>query len=161
MGRRFCECRSQDFIPKSDEHTVVLAYSMSDVFKARSFDARDGSQEERIRDWLEDYRAIAYILVSLHYDDHQAELPAPIGRPRQRRLSIAAATSDKHSYATFAIENRTRARSVKLVQTDPARDLADVAASNLFLRWYDDEAPQAEAAPKPARFEFADFMGAC
>ncbi len=159
MGRRFCECRSQDFIPKSDEHIVVLAYSMNDVFKARSFDVRDSAQIESIRDWLEDYRAIAYILVALHHDDRQAELPAPIGRPCQPRLSIAAATSDKHSYATFAIENRSRASAVKLVQTAPAHELSEAAQRNLFLRWYDDEAPEIDPAAKSARFDLADIMG--
>ncbi len=161
MGRRFCECRSQDFIPESDDVAVVLAYSMSDSFIAHSFDIAEPDAGEKIRAWLETNRAIAYILVTRHFDDLQEELPAPIGRPHQERLSIVAATSDNHSYATFVIDRRPRANAVKLERAQPADDLPPVAAANLFLAWYEDEEAAPEAAVAQAfRYDRSSLIGA-
>ena len=117
-GRRFCECRSRDFIPESSDRIVTLSYSQSDRFIGRSMEMTSLDLEREIHEWLESTQAIAYILITRHIKNNQRELPAPIGRTPMDTLTITAATPSDLSYATYHIETVKGVDACRLIPTN-------------------------------------------
>ena len=117
MGRRFCECRSRDFIPRSERKIIVIAYSIHDEFIAHSFEAEAPDLDESIIQWLKAKTAIAYILLQRESKNLQEEFPSPLGREPMDRLTISAATEDVFRVSTFYLQENARQTRCNLIET--------------------------------------------
>lgn len=131
-GRRFCECRSHDFIPKSDDAVVVIAYSIHDEFSARSFDVDDPPLEDTIASWLEATLAIGYILVTREPKNLQNELPSPVGRVPMDRITFSVATAQRLEFCSFYVLETPQLNACNLIPTNNHRNCKGYAARNLF-----------------------------
>lgn len=64
-AQRYCEAHPLEYIPKETKDSIVLAYSMYDNLETRSFDKELPITLSRIKSWLSDSNAIAYVEVSV------------------------------------------------------------------------------------------------
>ncbi|MDQ8203702.1 hypothetical protein [Pelagicoccus sp. SDUM812003] len=140
-GRRFCECRSRDFIPESEDTIVVIAYSIHDRFLAHSFDISLPNLNSAINAWLEQCEAIAYILIHREPKNYQEELPSPIGRPRMDRISLTAATTDSFKLCSFYLQESSEPDAYRLIETNCRLVPVDFATTNLFSAAEREEEP--------------------
>lgn len=131
-GRRFCECRTQDFIPSSEDTIVVIAYSIHDQFHAHSFDCQDAAIVPQVRTWLQENDAIAYILVRRSPKNLQSEFPFPIGRSPMDRVSITAATPDAFLQSSFLIDFREHIGQYRLIETNLSSSQTEYSSRNLL-----------------------------
>lgn len=155
-GRRFCECRSEDFIPKSEDEIVVLAYSIHDQFVAHSFDTDILDLGRRIRSWLQDSEAIGYILIRRQGHHFQCEFPFPIGRPLMDKVILTAATERSFQTKAFYLEERKELSAYKLIPTSSGTgDIDEATRSNLF-QVSDNQSYDRSRANFPL---FAEFAG--
>ena len=115
-GRRFCECRSQEFIPQTDAQHTVIAYTADDRFSARSID--EHTTQPELQDWLSETSALAYVLISLNFNPYQKELPAPVGKHGPKTLTITATTPEAVQYATFEIVPCDQTQGMKLTPSN-------------------------------------------
>lgn len=151
-GRRFCECRSADFIPGCDTLHTLMAYGSDDRFSARQFGTAIFHDPEPARAWLDERSAIAYILISRDFDRSQAELPPPIGLQREPALMITAATEDSLARSLYTVTRLTDPVAARLNPIPLTRDIQPLARINLF----------APPAPAPIPWEtslFAELIG--
>ena len=114
-GRRFCECRTQDFVPDSENCLVLIVYSAQDRFFAQAIDADDPEIESAISHYLAESDAIAYLTIRRQLKDSQAELPEPIGREPMDRLTITAATGEMICSSTYLLQAGPTQGSLKLI----------------------------------------------
>lgn len=131
-GRRFCECRSNDFIPKSEDRLVVMSYSIHDHFQAHSFDADDAGLVEEIRRKLIEHESIAYILIQRVNHRRQSELPFPIGRKPMHRITLTAATQHDFLSESYYLEKVWNIDAFRLIPTSLTDRNSEVHHANLF-----------------------------
>ncbi|MBC2604684.1 hypothetical protein [Pelagicoccus albus] len=131
-GRRFCECRSADFVPSSDERVIVLFYTIHDRLEAHSFETNTPTLISEIQEKLLESQAVAYILIHRRMRDSQPELPFPFGREPMDRIVLTAATEDRFETESYYLERREKVGAFKLLPTS-TRDIKAVPhLSNLF-----------------------------
>ncbi|EDY84068.1 hypothetical protein VDG1235_3696 [Verrucomicrobiia bacterium DG1235] len=131
-GRRFCECRSSDFVPDSEDEIIVIAYSIQDKFLAHSFDIELPNLKARVKDWLFEIEAVAYILIRRELHRSQTEFPFPIGREPMDRVIITAATRHAFDVVAYFLEERKNLDAYKLVPTKSSRIHLEADHANLL-----------------------------
>lgn len=153
VGRRFCECRSNDFVPKSEEEIVVIAYTIHDQFRASSFDLKLPGKMAAITSWLHRNEAVAYIMLRRELYQNQTEFPAPIGRTPMDRVIVTAATWQDFETKSYFLSERAPRDSYKLLATSCSDITSEEHSKNLFER------PQRQQSDQQyAGFpEFAEF----
>jgi len=131
-GRRFCECRSDDFIPKGEESIVVISYTIHDQFLASSYEIDAPDLESEIRAKLLEVEAIAYIMIQRIDHRQQSELPLPIGRAPMDRITLTAATEDSFLSESFYLEEALDAQAFRLIPTSLRHRNSDAHEANLL-----------------------------
>ncbi|MBK1879986.1 hypothetical protein [Pelagicoccus mobilis] len=131
-GRHFCECRSHDFIPKSEDRLVVISYCIHDQLLAHSFDHADWELEKRIREKLQEIEAVAYILIQRINHRSQTEFPSPIGRSPMDRVILTAATPRDFLTEAYYLEKATSVEAYRLISTSLSEKNSIAHESNLF-----------------------------
>ena len=133
-GRQFCECRSKDFIPKSEDQLVVISYCIHDQLLAHSFDTADRDLQNRIREKLKQSEAVAYILIQRVNHRSQTEFPAPIGRSPMDRVILTAATPRHFLTEAYYLEKATSVDAYRLIPTSLSEKNSAAHNANLFER---------------------------
>ncbi|MDQ8186878.1 hypothetical protein [Pelagicoccus sp. SDUM812002] len=152
-GRHFCECRSHDFIPKSEETVVVISYTIHDQFKAHSFDTDLLDIKRAIKSWLFQVEAVGYLLIRRKLHGAQREFPSPIGRLPMDRVTLTAATQHDFKVVSFYLEKVTELDSFRLVPTKSPEAISEETRYNLFrFREF-----QRVEDPRALSFEFEEF----
>lgn len=146
-GRRFCECRSNDFIPESDERLVLISYSIRDRVYARSIGAQDEEFASFARRWLDATHAVGYLLIRRHPRELQRELPAPVGRSPMDRITMVAAIGHEIGQSTFYLQKGSVPGAYRLIEARSERTSERYARINL-LRAEPELGPPAEPAPR-------------
>lgn len=131
-GRHFCECRSNDFIPKSEDTVVAIAYTIHDTFLAHSFDTDLPDLKGEIKTWLFQTEAVGYLLIRRKPRDQQRELPSPVGRIPMDQVFLTAATLHGFQLASYFLEEVQDLDSYRLVPTSCQLSQADECRQNLF-----------------------------
>ncbi len=131
-GRHFCECRSSDFIPKSEDGIVAIAYTIHDEVLAHSFDVELFDLMGSISAWLQRSEAIGYILIRRQNHHFQSEFPSPIGRKPMDRVILTAATERDFKVESFYLEEREALGAYKLIPASTTDNLAETTRHNLF-----------------------------
>ncbi|MDQ8179798.1 hypothetical protein [Pelagicoccus sp. SDUM812005] len=131
-GRRFCECRSNDFVPKSEDTVIVLAYTIQDKFLAHSFDTDLPELKGTIKDWLFDIEAVGYLLIRRKPPGVQREFPSPIGREPMDQITLTAATEYEFKVVSYFLDEIEGLDSYRLVPTNCAEGRTDESRYNLF-----------------------------
>lgn len=149
-GRRFCECRSSDFIPKSEDTVVVIAYSIDDKFLAHSFDTDLLDLKGAIRTWLLQIKAVGYLLIRRKPHGLQREFPSPLGRHPMDQVTLTAATKEEFTVVSYYLEEISGLDSYRLVPAQARGAKSDSTRQNLFRL----QEEKAEAAPRTLCFEF-------
>ncbi len=117
-GRHFCECRSRDFIPESEDRITVIAYSIHDTIEAKSFDRDNFRLESEIKTWLEGFSAIGYLLINREPANLHPELPFPISHAPIDRVTIIAATAEGYRQAVYSIEWQADFQTCRLQEVE-------------------------------------------
>ncbi len=151
-GRRFCECRSNDFIPKSEDNVVVVAYTINDRFLAHSFDTALSDLKEAIKSWLYQIEAVGYLLIRRKPHGPQKEFPSPIGRKPMDHVTLTAATKDEFKLVSYFLEEIQGLDSYRLVPTNCTESRSEETRYNLF-RFSE------ETAQEDSRALFLEFEG--
>lgn len=128
-GRRFCECRSNDFIPKSEDTVVVIAYTIHDQFVAHSFDKNLFDIMGAIKTWLFRSEAVGYLTIRRKCHGSQCEFPAPIGRIPMDHVTLTAATQTDFKVVSFFLERIDGMNANRLV---PTSNTYHEESNNLF-----------------------------
>lgn len=131
-GRRFCECRSRDFIPTSEERLVVISYSIHDQMHAHSFEADSPDLVSEVRETLFQSEAIAYILIQRVNHRRQTEFPAPIGRKPMDRITLTAATHRDTLSESYYLEKVRALGAYRLIPTSRTDRNSEAHEANLF-----------------------------
>ncbi len=131
-GRHFCECRSNDFIPKSEDGIVAIAYTIHDEILAHSFDVELFDLMGSISAWLQRSEAIGYILIRRQNHHFQSEFPSPIGRKPMDRVILTAATERDFKVESFYLEEREALGAYKLIPASNADSETEPTRHNLF-----------------------------
>ncbi|MEM9157860.1 MAG: hypothetical protein AAGB46_02330 [Verrucomicrobiota bacterium] len=132
-GRRFCECRSQDFIPLTDALHTIIAYNADDRFVARSIDEHAKEPELILHDWLTENAALAYVLISLNYNPDQGEFPPPLGRTSSHPITITASMPEGMQHATYEVIRCHQNEGAKLYPVVQRLPSQCFARRNFFL----------------------------
>gem|GEM_PF-5317770 len=133
-GRRFCECRSHDFIPRSDTVHTIISYTVNDRFLARNFsEPYPAETHHELHEWMASVTAIAYIQISRYSNPSQAEFPPPLGYHSGDILTITAATPEALTHATFSITWLRNPQAVRLVNLNSRPHPSSFARQNHFL----------------------------
>ena len=133
-GRRFCECRSRDFIPRTDTVHTLVCYTVNDRFLARTFNESYPTEtHEELRRWMEKVAAVAYIQISRNDNPDQIEFPPPLGHHSGPTLTITAAKPDAIQHATFSIHRLRKPRAVRLVNSNIRPHQSWFARHNHYL----------------------------
>lgn len=148
-GRRFCECRSRDYIPETDDLHTAIAYSVTDRFVARSFSESSPTANDEFHEWLKSQDAIAYILLSLNFNPRQDEFPPPLGGQFRNCLAITGAVPEGLTVAHFRFDWSDKAASAKLTPIEAKATLSKFATWNHF---HQGEAEQPFALSEPPSF---------
>lgn len=153
-GRRFCECRSHDFVPKTDSRVVVIAYTIHDEFLARSFDLSSFELKGAIKAWLLRSEAVAYLLIRRRAPGFQHEFPSPIGRAPMDRITLSAATRNEFKVVSFYLEEISKLNAFRLVPANCPKSSAEETGGNLF-RFQEESQLSDSCAHFP---EFSEFL---
>lgn len=133
-GRRFCECRSKDYIPRTDTIHTLVCYTVNDRFLARTFnESYPAETHEELRKWMDQIAAVAYIQISRNDNPSQAEFPPPVGHQSGSTLTIAAAKPDAIQHATFSIRQLRKPQAVRLVKLNIRPHASWFVRHNHFL----------------------------
>lgn len=120
-GRRFCECRSRDFIPSNEDVIVVIAYSIHDEFHARSFDIGQPGLADEIQAWLRARESFAWLYIQKEAQSRQIELPRPVGRQPMDRIYLTAATETERETVQYLLEPAGSRDACRLVMACSGR----------------------------------------
>lgn len=131
-GRRFCECRSNDFIPKSEDTVVVIAYNIHDKFLAHSFDKSLQNLTGTIKTWLFSVEPVGYLLIKRETHGFQHEFPSPIGRAPMDQVTLTAATHRDFQIVSFFLEETTALDAYRLIPTSCPTKRSQQELRNLF-----------------------------
>lgn len=149
-GRRFCECRSNDFIPKSEETVVVVAYTIDDKFLAHSFDTDLPDLKGAMRTWLQQIAAVGYLLIRRKPHGLQREFPYPVGRRPMDQVTLTAATKEEFTIVSYFLEEIRGLDSYRLVPAQSHTTRSNENRHNLFRF----EEPNSEISPRTLSLEF-------
>ncbi len=154
-GRRFCECRSNDFIPKSEDSVVVIAYSIHDKFLAHSFDTSLFNLTGAIKTWLFNVEPVGYLLIQRKSHGFQHEFPSPLGRDPMDQVTLTAATHRDFEIVSFFLEEIEGLDAYRLVPTTCTGSKTKAASKNFFhIQHPATQSVQATLFP-----ELSDFPG--
>lgn len=153
-GRRFCECRSHDFVPKTEGRVVVVAYTIHDEFLAHSFDLSFFELKHTIKTWLARSEAVAYLLIRRKPHGLQHEFPAPIGRDPMDKITLTAATQNEFKAVSFYLEEIPKLNAFRLLPTACPNNCPEETGGNL-LRFREERRQLDTCASFP---EFSEFF---
>lgn len=131
-GRRFCECRSKDFIPESEDTIVVVAYSIHGKFLAHSFDTDLGNLRAAIKTWLFSLDPVGYLLIQKESHGSQQEFSAPIGRSPMDRLTLTAATHQDFKTEAYYLAEVSSLDTYRLLPTSCVHKRPATHSDNFF-----------------------------
>lgn len=154
-GRHFCECRSNDFVPKSEDTVVVIAYSIHDTFLAHSFDTSLYNLTGAIKTWLFNVEPVGYLLVQRKSHGFQHEFPSPIGRDPMDQVTLTAATHREFEVVSFFLEEIEGLDAYRLVPTSCTVSKSDEANRNLFQI----DPPPSQSLSRELFPEFSNSVG--
>ncbi|MCH6258635.1 hypothetical protein MLD52_18890 [Puniceicoccaceae bacterium K14] len=131
-GKKFCEYRSQDFLPTTDTQHTFLAYNVFDSLDTQVFNENSLEDAKRVSKWLKDHDSIAYIIISRQFNNTQREFPAPLGVSLQKTITITAAISDTLAQMNFEVRGETGEMPLKLISISESRRRLGFISRNYF-----------------------------